>query len=107
MRYRYIYRGGTVVAIYKNEELTYLSDTFAEDKPNQASMVMPDIQPYQSMIDGSTITSRSRHREHLRAHGCIEVGNETKYLKQKPVQTPPGLKETVARVAYEKLRYGK
>jgi len=41
-----------------------------------ASMVMPDIQPYKSTIDGSVITSRSRHREHLRAHNCIEVGNE-------------------------------
>ena len=41
-----------------------------------APMVMPDIAPYKSTIDGSEITSRSRHREHLRAHGCIEVGNE-------------------------------
>ena len=41
-----------------------------------AHYVMNDIQPYQSMIDGSMITSRSRHREHLQAHGCIEVGNE-------------------------------
>ncbi len=38
--------------------------------------VMPDIAPYQSMITGETITSRSKHREHLRAHGCQEVGNE-------------------------------
>jgi len=41
-----------------------------------APMVMPDIAPYQSMIDGSMITSRSQHREHLRAHGCVEIGNE-------------------------------
>ena len=27
--------------------------------------IVPDIQPYTSMIDGSTIGSRSRHREHL------------------------------------------
>ena len=39
-------------------------------------MVMPDIQPYKSMIDGSMITSRSVHRDHLRQHNCIEVGNE-------------------------------
>jgi hypothetical protein len=107
MRYRYIYRDGSVVAIYKNEELTYLADNFAQDKNEPTTMVMPDIKPYQSMIDGSMITSRSRHREHLREHGCLEVGNETKYLKPKPVQTPPGLKETVARVTYEKLKYGR
>jgi hypothetical protein len=47
---------------------------------------MPDIQPYQSMIDGSMITSRSRHREHLQAHGCIEVGNEKMETKVAPVK---------------------
>ncbi len=38
--------------------------------------VVPDIQPYQSQIDGTMITSRSKHRKHLIEHGCIEVGNE-------------------------------
>jgi len=42
----------------------------------RAPFVMPDIAPYQSMIDGSLISSRSRHREHLRDNGCIEIGNE-------------------------------
>lgn len=46
------------------------------DAEPAAHYVINDIQPYQSMIDGSMITSRSRHREHLQAHGCIEVGNE-------------------------------
>lgn len=67
------------------------------------SMVAADIQPYRSMIDGSWITSRSQHRSHLRDHGCIEVGNE----KQKtpgPLTAPPGLKDTLIRVANEKLR---
>lgn len=69
-------------------------------------MVMPDIQPYRSMIDGSIINSRSQHRAHLKAHGCIEVGNDSsvmnpKYERPKP---PPGLKETIIRVANEKLR---
>jgi hypothetical protein len=50
--------------------------------------VMPDIKPYQSMIDGSFIQSRSRHREHLRQHGCIEVGNE-KMSNAPPRETPP------------------
>ncbi len=58
-------------------------------------MVMGDIKPYRSMIDGSEITSRSKHREHLRAHNCVEVGNETKYLQPKPLKSPPGLKETI------------
>ena len=41
-----------------------------------APQVIKDIDPYVSMIDGSLITSRSQHREHLKANGCIEVGNE-------------------------------
>lgn len=48
-----------------------------------APYVATDMQPYQSMIDGSWITSRSRHNEHLKAHGCIEVGNEMHHLKAK------------------------
>lgn len=67
-----------------------------------APMVSPDIQPYRSMIDGRIINSRSAHREHLRAHGCIEVGNE-KLASKKP-EPPPGLTETLVRVANEKLR---
>lgn len=39
-------------------------------------MVQGDIAPYRSMIDGRMIESRSTHREHLRANGCTEVGNE-------------------------------
>lgn len=45
---------------------------------SQVHQVMPDIEPYVSMIDGSLITSRSKHREHLRQHNCFEVGNEIK-----------------------------
>jgi hypothetical protein len=104
MRTRYIYRGAEVIAVYKAGELVYRSPKF-EQNENQSALIMRDIQPYRSMIDGSVISSRSRHREHLSAHGCVEVGNETKHLKQRPVQTPPGLKDTVARLIYERLRY--
>lgn len=52
---------------------------------SQAHQVMPDIEPYVSMIDGSLITSRSKHREHLRQHNCFEVGNEVHHLKPQPL----------------------
>lgn len=42
------------------------------------SMVMPDIQPYRAVVDGSTISSRAQHREYLKRHGLVEVGNEGK-----------------------------
>lgn len=45
--------------------------------------VMDDIQPYKSTMDGSMISSRSKHRQHLQQHGVIEVGNEdmSKHIK--------------------------
>ena len=46
--------------------------------------VLGDIQPYKSMITGEMINGRRQHREHLRQHGCIEVGNE-KITPRKPV----------------------
>lgn len=67
-----------------------------------APMVMPDIQPYTSMIDGRTIHSRSEHRAHLRQHNCIEIGNETKYLKAQPMTPPPGLKQRLIEVVNSK-----
>ena len=54
-----------------------------------APLVMPDIEPYQSQIDGRMITSRSAHREHLRDNGFIECGNDSS-LRQppKPIASP-------------------
>lgn len=43
--------------------------------------IVPDIQPYQSMVTGETITSRSKHRQHLRDHGMMEVGNDSSLRK--------------------------
>ena len=46
---------------------------------SQTHHVMPDFKaPYKSMIDGTMIESRAQHREHLKKHGCQEVGNEVK-----------------------------
>ena len=45
---------------------------------SEGPMIFGDIKPYRSMIDGSIITSRSQHREHLKANGCVEIGNDIK-----------------------------
>ena len=37
---------------------------------------IPDIEPYRSMVTGEYITGRAKHRDHLRQHNCIELGNE-------------------------------
>lgn len=70
------------------------------NQPKEAGFyVMPDISPYQSMIDGRMIMSRSQHRKHLKEHNCIEVGNEKQTVK--PVKPPSGLKEEVIKAAYQ------
>lgn len=58
-------------------------DDFPVERVVTAPYIAADMQPYQSMITGEMITSRSRHREHLRDHNCIEVGNETIKPKEK------------------------
>lgn len=76
-------------------------------QPREASMVMPDIEGYVSQVDGTWIKSRSHHREHLKQHRMIELGND--YIKQnKPIEISrkdqESRKRTIAEVAYEKLR---
>lgn len=62
-----------------NGELVEITPGYVPE-PKSDHHVMPDIKPYQSMIDGSWITSRSQHRAHLKQHRCQEIGNETAHL---------------------------
>ena len=41
-----------------------------------APMVNPDIGAYKSMVTGEMIDGRVKHRDHLKRHNCVEVGNE-------------------------------
>jgi len=70
-----------------------------------APFVQGDITPHRSMVTGEMVTTRSRHRNILREHGLIEVGNETRYLKPKPITTPPGLKEAIVREVKKRRGY--
>ena len=65
-RHQYVWRNGHWVEIDRDAPLP----------PRKTPYVRSDIADYRSVLTGETIGSRSRHREHLRAHGCIEVGNE-------------------------------
>jgi len=49
-----------------------------------APAILGDIQPYRSMVTGEMITSRSRHRAHLKDHGMIEIGNDIDAACKKP-----------------------
>lgn len=82
------------------------ADEYVRPTIKKGTNIMEDIAPYKSMIDGSVITSRSKHRQHLKEHGCVEVGNDSSVTqpKKKPLESPPGLKEEIIRLANEKLR---
>jgi hypothetical protein len=41
-----------------------------------ATHIHPDISPYRSAVTGEMIGGRAGHREHLRRHNLVEIGNE-------------------------------
>ena len=95
MKRRYVYDA-------KHDKMVEVTDSRPlEDKPSHH--IMRDIEPYQSMITGEKITSRSKHREHLKAHGCIEVGDQVGYMVKNRVrpEAPPGLHESIMRAAHK------
>ena len=58
--------------------------------------ILGDIQPYKSMVTGEMIQGRRQHREHLRQHGCIEVGNE-----KLPMTRPQPKSDDIKRDLYQ------
>ena len=71
-----------------------------------APMVMNDIQGYRSMQTGEWIGSRSQHREHLKQHRLVEIGNETKahLTRQAPKVDREAIKRDI-HTAMQKLGY--
>lgn len=101
MRSHYRYRNGEVIYAVENGVVT-VDKRDGEASNTRSFQVMPDISPYMSMIDGTVITSRSKHREHLRDHGCVEIGNDSSLkARPKPLQSPPGLKDEIIRAVHQ------
>jgi hypothetical protein len=73
----------------------------------EAPRVMSDIGGYISQVDGSWIDSRSKHRDHLKRHGMVELGNDLP-KQQKSVEidrkSQEQRKRTIAEVANARLR---
>jgi len=73
----------------------------------EAPMVMSDIEGYVSQVDGSWIKSRSHHRNHLKEHRMIELGNDVP-LQHKKIEVSrksnEARKQQIAELAYAKLR---
>lgn len=64
-------------------ELIPADEWYSRPDPS-APFVIPDISPYKSMATGEMVTSRSAHREHLKRHGLVEIGNEVKHHLSTP-----------------------
>ena len=101
-RSRTVWRNGKLFAEYADGQLTYLSPEYRA--PNRsdavaAPMIMRDIGEYKSPIDNQMITSRSQHREHLKVHDVIEVGNE----RMPPRPTEPALTREVGEAIKRRL----
>lgn len=76
------------LAKYRNGELVYEEEDgvvkvdLLGDTTAAPFYVMGDIQPYKSMVTGEMIEGRRQHREHLKEHRLIEVGNEKQEFRR-------------------------
>jgi hypothetical protein len=74
----------------------------------EAPMVMSDIEPYISQVDGSVIESRSKHKAHLKQHRMVELGNDVPTQHKPPElnrQSMEARKRQIAELTYAKLNY--
>lgn len=80
---------GRIIKRYSHNSRDPLTGRKAAEKRSTTKQIniIKDIEPYQSMMTGERITSRSHHREHLKEHGVEEVGNERPQPK-KPTPMP-------------------
>ncbi len=62
-------------------------------RSHESPMVIGDIQPYKAVATGEMIMSRSQHRDYLKRHNLVELGNE----KTKPKEIPevPGRRQAI------------
>ena len=74
----------------------------------EAPMVISDIEGYVSQVDGTWIKSKSMHRDHLKQHRMIELGNDVP-MQHKPAEvsrkSQEARKRQIAELAYSKLNY--
>lgn len=96
-RCRILYDRNGMLAEYLDDVLIWSRDGVFEQDNCSGPQIVRDIGPYKSMITGETIDGRKRHRDHLRAHGCVEVGNEKMTSNQRPI-TKTDRKESLHRM---------
>lgn len=72
-------------------------EDYQELREVNAPMVMNDIQGYKSMQTGEWIGSRSTHRDHLKQHKLIELGNEKIPTQKEHKYDSHAVKQEIAR----------
>ena len=90
MRRRYVQIDG---------ELVEVTEDYRNIRPANASHnIIPEITPYKSMVTGEMVQGRRQHREHLKQHNVVEVGDQTHTMKAFGPRPLPGLKERLIEV---------
>lgn len=97
MRSRTLFDRHGAFAEYVDGELVWVRENSLEGAAAKGPQILSDLRPYRSMIDGSIVDGRKRHRDHLKAHGCVEIGNDASHLDRKAVQIT-GRKESLHRM---------
>ena len=97
---------GSFVFDPETNKLVPKDEYYGSSAQVNAPMVQADIAGYKSMVTGEWIGSRSTHRQHLKEHRLVEIGNEVKAHTTK--QAPKVDREAIKRdihTAMQKLGY--
>jgi hypothetical protein len=63
--------------VWRNGHLVDRLHAGSVQSKRRSGYIIKDIEPYKNVaIDGKVIGGRRQHRDMLRAHGCVEVGND-------------------------------
>jgi hypothetical protein len=77
-------------------------DEYYSSNVSNAPMIQADIAGYKSMVTGEWIGSRSTHRQHLKEHRLVEIGNEVKSHTTK--QAPRVDREQIRRDIHQSIQ---
>lgn len=95
--YNNIFKGGVKRGrfIFDEEKKEFVPASEYTPSNVAAPFVLADIQPYKSMQTGEMIGGRRQHREHLRQHRLIEIGNEVKAHLAPKAKPDTGLRRDI------------
>lgn len=80
----------------EKQKLVPKAEYHASTQNGGSIQVLRDIDPYKSAVTGEVIGGRRQHRDHLRAHGLVEVGNEKlTHRKAPPAAVAPDIRQAL------------